>query len=180
MTVRHLMPRSSITLATPRVLISSPLGMSLMLEGSFVVVALLPFGQLSGRWFHDEYLSFTHFINPSPPPSPPSFSSSNRRLALCLPPTLSRKEKLTFMRLHQLTQEIDLLTDELYVMDVSSFCDDTLYFVFEVTICSLLTYCSLLPLPDLRISSGSPLFASLETNGSSKTLSILFTNLFLA
>jgi hypothetical protein len=57
----------------------------------------------------------------------------DRRLALCLPPTLSRKEKLTYLKLHQLTQEIDLLTDELYVMDVSTFCDDTRYFVFEVS-----------------------------------------------
>lgn len=37
------------------------------------------------------------------------------------------------MRLHQLTQEVDFLTDELFVMDVSTFCDDTSYFVFEVT-----------------------------------------------
>lgn len=59
---------------------------------------------------------------------------SYRRLALCLPPTLSRKEKLTFLRLHRLTQEVDLLTDELYVMDVSTFCDDTRYFVFEVNL----------------------------------------------
>lgn len=63
---------------------------------------------------------------------PTSLRAVMWRLALCLPPTLSRKEKLTYLRLHQLTQEVDLITDELFVMDVSTFCDDTRYFVFEV------------------------------------------------
>lgn len=75
----------------------------------------------------------------------------SRRLALCLPPTLSRKEKLTYMRLHQLTQEIDLLTDELFVMDVSTFCDDTSYFVFEVVIAVFLL--TQFPQDKLRIVS---------------------------
>ena len=56
-----------------------------------------------------------------------------RRLALCLPPEVSKKETAHFNKLSRLCREVDIITDDLFVMDVNSFCDDTSFFVFEVT-----------------------------------------------
>mmetsp|Transcript_403 Transcript_403/g.755 ORF Transcript_403/g.755 Transcript_403/m.755 type:complete len:566 (+) Transcript_403:85-1782(+) len=62
---------------------------------------------------------------------PPAFRGSLWRMAHCLPPSISRKERLAFLKLKDMCNEIELLTDDLYVMDVITFCDDTRYFVFE-------------------------------------------------
>ena len=53
-------------------------------------------------------------------------------MALCLPPKISKKEDVHYRKLTKLCTEIDVITDDLYVMDVNSFCDDTSFFVFEV------------------------------------------------
>lgn len=53
-------------------------------------------------------------------------------MALDLPPQPSVTEKLAYMKLQSLCSKLDLLTDELYINDVLTTCDDPRYFVFEV------------------------------------------------
>lgn len=56
----------------------------------------------------------------------------NRRMAFNLPPQLSKKEMKTFKKLSKACCEVDLLTDDLFVMDANSVSDDARYFVFGV------------------------------------------------
>lgn len=53
-------------------------------------------------------------------------------MAFGLPPLLSKKEIKTHKKLTKLCCEVDLLTDDLFVMDANSVSDDARYFVFGV------------------------------------------------
>ena len=53
------------------------------------------------------------------------------RLAFGLPPSSVPVEDKAFYRLRQACNQLDLLTDELYILDVKSTLDDYRYFVFE-------------------------------------------------
>ena len=53
------------------------------------------------------------------------------RLAFGLPPSSVPVEDRAFYRLRQACNQLDLLTDELYILDVKSTLDDYRYFVFE-------------------------------------------------
>jgi hypothetical protein len=53
-----------------------------------------------------------------------------------LPPTISKKEIKTHKKLSQACCEVDLLTDDLFVMDANSVADDARYFVFGVIPCT--------------------------------------------
>jgi len=71
---------------------------------------------------------------------PPSLRSKMWRMAFNLPPQLSKKEIKTFKKLSKICCEVDLLTDDLFVMDANSVSDDARYFVFgeylrEVVLC---------------------------------------------
>ena len=57
-----------------------------------------------------------------------------------LPPAVSQAEKHTLSSLRRLCDRCELLTDELYVMDVFCVTDDTRYFVFEVYFNSIYIY----------------------------------------
>jgi hypothetical protein len=53
-------------------------------------------------------------------------------MAFNLPPLISKKEQKTFKKLSRACCEVDLLTDDLFVMDANSVADDARYFVFGV------------------------------------------------
>ena len=57
-----------------------------------------------------------------------------RRAAFCLPPVTTKSETQTLASLQRACNRYDVLTDELYVMDVFHVSDDTRYFVFEVSV----------------------------------------------
>ena len=55
-----------------------------------------------------------------------------RRMAFGLPPHLSASEHFDYSTLQELCTSYDLLTDDLYIMDILNYTDDCRYFVFEV------------------------------------------------
>lgn len=59
-------------------------------------------------------------------------------MAFGLPPTISKKEIKTHKKLSNACCEVDLLTDDLFVMDANSVSDDARYFVFGVSIVELI------------------------------------------
>lgn len=67
----------------------------------------------------------------------PSLRGKLWRVAFALPPEISSSEVAHFNSLVELSREVDFITDELYVLDVKTFCDDPRYFVFEDVLLSV-------------------------------------------